>query len=273
VRAAAGRAPEGRARRARLDLRLVEQGLAETRAQAQALIMAGRVRVDGAPGAKPGAAVGAEARVEVLAGPSHVGRGAVKLEGALHAFGIDPAGRVAVDVGASTGGFTQTLLASGVRRVYAVDVGRGQLHERLRRDPRVLAREKVNARALSASHVPEPCGLAVMDVSFISALKILPALGSVLAAGADVVALVKPQFEVGRGQVGRGGIVSDPALQLAALARVAAGAAQLGYVVLDACASPITGARGNREFFLHLRLGGPPATRDVEARLRRAVAS
>jgi 23S rRNA (cytidine1920-2'-O)/16S rRNA (cytidine1409-2'-O)-methyltransferase len=272
VRAAAGRAAEGRSRRSRLDLRLVQQGLAETRAQAQALIMAGRVRVDGAPGAKPGAAIGPDARVEVLAGPSHVGRGAVKLEGALRAFGIDPAGRVAVDVGASTGGFTQTLLARGVRRVYAVDVGRGQLHERLRLDPRVLAREKVNARSLSPRHVPEPCELAVMDVSFISALKILPALGSVLAPRADVLALVKPQFEVGRGQVGRGGIVSDPGLQLAALSRVASGAAELGYAVLDACASPITGARGNREFFLHLGWDTAQPTRDVEGLLRRAVA-
>ena len=272
MRAAAVRTPASRTRRARLDLRLVEQGLAETRAQAQALIMAGRVRVDGAPGTKPGAAVAAGARVELMAGPSHVGRGAVKLEGALEAFGVDPAGRVAVDVGASTGGFTQTLLAHGVLRVYAVDVGRGQLHERLRHDPRVLAREKVNARSLSSRDVPEPCELAVMDVSFISLLKILPALRGVLARGADVLALVKPQFEVGRGQEGRGGIVSDPALQLAALSRVACGAAELGYAVLEACASPITGARGNREFFLHMRLDGAQQRQDVDALLRRAVA-
>jgi len=271
VRADADRAASGRARRARLDLRLVEQGLAETRAQAQALIMAGRVRVDGAPATKPGAAVGAGSRLELLPGPSHVGRGALKLEGALEAFGVDPAGRVAVDVGASTGGFTQTLLAHGVLRVYAVDVGRGQLHERLRLDPRVLPRERVNARSLSSLHVPEPCQLAVIDVSFISLLKILPALSRVLAPEADVLALVKPQFEVGRGQVGRGGIVSDPALQLAALSRVASGAAELGYAVADACPSPITGARGNREFFLHLRLDGPRAAQDMEARLRRAV--
>jgi 23S rRNA (cytidine1920-2'-O)/16S rRNA (cytidine1409-2'-O)-methyltransferase len=199
-----------------------------------------------------------------------VGRGALKLEGALDAFELDPAGRIAMDVGASTGGFTQTLLARGVRRVYAVDVGRAQLHERLRGDPRVLLREKVNARSLSPSHVPEPCTMAVMDVSFISVLKILPALRRVLAPGADLIVLVKPQFEVGRGQVRRGGIVSDRTLQLQVLSSVARGACALGYAVRAACASPITGARGNREFFLHLRLGGTGAA-DLDAALSRAV--
>jgi 23S rRNA (cytidine1920-2'-O)/16S rRNA (cytidine1409-2'-O)-methyltransferase len=230
------------------------------------------VRVDGAPGTKPGAAVAAGARVELVAGPSHVGRGAVKLEGALEAFGLDPAGRVAVDVGASTGGFTQTLLAHGVRRVYAIDVGRGQLHERLRHDPRVLARERVNARSLSPRHVPEPCALAVMDVSFISASQLLPALAGVLAAGADVLVLVKPQFEVGRGQVGRGGIVKEQALHLGALRTVATAAQVLGYGIVAACASPILGAEGNREFFLHLvREGAPLAADDLEERIRKAV--
>jgi 23S rRNA (cytidine1920-2'-O)/16S rRNA (cytidine1409-2'-O)-methyltransferase len=272
VRTAATRPAVGRPRRTRLDLRVVERGLAESRAQAQALIMAGRVCVDGAPAGKPGAAVGAEARVELVPGPRHVGRGALKLEGALDALRLEAAGRVAVDVGASTGGFTEVLLARGVRRVYAVDVGRAQLHESLRRDARVLLREKVNARSLSRREVPEPCDLAVMDVSFISVLKILPALRGVLAAGADALVLVKPQFEVGRGQVGRGGVVSDPALQLQALVRVALGARELGYAVRGACASPITGARGNREFFLHLRLDGEPGAADLQAVLGRAVA-
>ena len=156
----------------------------------------------------------------VEAGPAHVGRGALKLTGALDALGVVPAGKVAVDVGASTGGFTETLLERGAARVYAVDVGRGQLHERLREDPGGGAVPH-DARSLSPEVVPEPCALAVMDVSFISVRKILPALRSVLAPGAEAVVLVKPQFEVGRFQVGRGGLVKDPALHLQALREVA----------------------------------------------------
>jgi 23S rRNA (cytidine1920-2'-O)/16S rRNA (cytidine1409-2'-O)-methyltransferase len=201
--------------------------------------------------------VGAEAEVEVLPGPAHVGRGALKLEGALDAFGIDPKGRIAVDVGASTGGFTETLLARGAQRVYAVDVGRGQLHESLARDPRVVVVDRVNARSLTALHVPEPCGIATADVSFISVRKVLSPLRAVLAPDADAVVLVKPQFEVGRGQVGRGGIVKDPGLHALALRTVAdAAVADSGYAVRGACASPIAGTEGNREFFLHLRPGG-----------------
>jgi 23S rRNA (cytidine1920-2'-O)/16S rRNA (cytidine1409-2'-O)-methyltransferase len=242
--------------RERLDVSLVERGLAESREKAQALVMAGRVRVDGRPAAKPGTAVPRGARVEVLPGAEHVGRGALKLQGALDLLGVDPKGRVAVDVGASTGGFTEVLLARGARRVYAVDVGRGQLHERLRHDPRVVVRERVNARALSAAEVPEPCGLATVDVSFISVLKVLPALRTVLEPDADVLVLVKPQFEAGRGQVGRGGLVKDPALHAEVLATVARRAAdELGYAIVGACPSPITGTEGNREFFLHLRQG------------------
>ena len=274
--AASRRAPQAgaRPRRMRLDAWLHARGMAESRQKARALIMAGRVRVEGAASAKPGTAVAPDARIELLPGPRHVGRGALKLEGALDAFGIDPTGRVALDVGASTGGFTETLLARGAARVYAVDVGRAQLHEKLRCDPRVVALEKLNARALSQREVPEPCGLAVMDVSFISVLKILPALPALLAPDADLVTLVKPQFEVGRSQVGRGGIVSDPALQLEALSRVARSARdELGYAVLGACASPITGAQGNREFFLHLRHGRPGLDLPgLDAALRRAVA-
>ena len=236
---------------------LVEHSLAPTREKAQALVMAGRVRVDGAPARKAGVAVAVGAEVEVLPGPAHVGRGALKLEGALDAFAIDPAGRVAVDVGASTGGFTETLLARGARRVYAVDVGRGQLHDRLSRDPRVIVVDRVNARALTARHVPEACGIATADVSFISVRKILSPLRALLAPDADAVVLVKPQFEVGRGQVGRGGIVKDPGLHVLALRTVAdAAMADSGYAVRGACASPIAGTEGNREFFLHLRPGG-----------------
>jgi len=245
----------------RLDVWLVEHGLAESREKAQALVMAGRVRVDGAPARKPGDSVASGAAVELIPGPQHVGRGAVKLAGALDALHVDPTGRVAVDVGASTGGFTEMLLERGAVRVYAVDVGRGQLHERLRADPRVVVVDQVNARSLSARDVPEPCGLATVDVSFISVLKILPTLRGVLAAGADILVLVKPQFEVGRFRVGRGGVVSDPALHRQALRDVAwAAQHEMGYGLAAACASPLTGAEGNREFFLHLARDGSPLT-------------
>ena len=241
----------------RLDVALVARGLAESREKAQALVMAGRVRVDGARADKPGRPVKDGAAIEVAAGPEHVGRGALKLEGALDRFGLDPAGRVAVDVGASTGGFTEVLLARGAVRVYAVDVGRGQLHEKLRADPRVVVLEKTNARDLSPALLPEPCAIASVDVSFISVRKILPPLATVLTEGADAVVLVKPQFEVGRRQVGRGGLVTDPALHLQSLADVAADAQAAGYGVRGAGPSPITGTEGNREFFVHLVARGP----------------
>jgi 23S rRNA (cytidine1920-2'-O)/16S rRNA (cytidine1409-2'-O)-methyltransferase len=240
----------------RLDAWLAAHGLAASREKAQALVMAGRVTVDGRPASKPGTRVKEGAAVAVAAGPAHVGRGALKLAGALDALGVDPSGSVAVDVGASTGGFTETLLERGAARVYAVDVGRGQLHEKLRQDLRVVVRDRVNARSLSPEVVPEPCALAVVDVSFISARKILPALLTVLARGATAVVLVKPQFEVGRFQVGRGGLVKDPALHLQALRDVAASAQALGYAVRGACPSPVPGAEGNREFFLRLEPGG-----------------
>jgi 23S rRNA (cytidine1920-2'-O)/16S rRNA (cytidine1409-2'-O)-methyltransferase len=257
----------------RLDVWLAEQGRAESREKAQALVMAGRVRVNGRPADKPGSRVPTGASVEVDPGPAHVGRGALKLAGALDAFGIDPRGVVAVDVGASTGGFTETLLERGARRVYAVDVGRGQLHEKLGRDPRVVVRDRTNARTLSPEIVPEPCALAVMDVSFISARKILAALRTVLAPGASAVVLVKPQFEVGRGQVGKGGIVRDETLQLSALRDVAAFAESVGYAARGACASPVTGASGNREFFLQLVPGADRlAPAALESALRKAVA-
>jgi 23S rRNA (cytidine1920-2'-O)/16S rRNA (cytidine1409-2'-O)-methyltransferase len=196
-----------------------------------------------------------------------VGRGALKLEGALAAFGIDPAGRTCVDVGASTGGFTEVLLRHGASRVYAVDTGRGQIHESLRADPRVILREQTNARRLSPTEVPEPCSLAVMDVSFISSRLILPALASVLAPGADVLVLVKPQFEVGRAEVGRGGLVKDASLHARAVLEVARAAQAEAYGVVAGAPSPITGGEGNREFFLHLREGGSRLTEDGLAAL------
>ena len=256
----------------RLDLWLVDQGKAPSREKAQALVMAGRVSVNGQPAGKPGAPVRAKDTVDVRPGPAHVGRGALKLEGAMGAFSLEPRGLVCLDVGASTGGFTEVLLARGAARVYAVDTGRGQIHESLRADPRVVLRERTNARSLSPHDVPETCALAVMDVSFISALKILPALRSVLDSRADVVLLVKPQFEVGRAQVGRGGLVKDKALHAQALRDVATGAQDQGYGVQGACPSPLHGSEGNREFFLHLRVGAPPlAGADLEALVERAT--
>jgi 23S rRNA (cytidine1920-2'-O)/16S rRNA (cytidine1409-2'-O)-methyltransferase len=257
----------------RLDLLLVARGLAETREKAQALVMAGRVRVGSRAASKPGAPVAADAEVAVEPGPAQVGRGALKLRGALRDLGLDPRGRVAVDVGASTGGFTEALLEGGARRVYAVDVGRAQLHERLRADPRVVVLECTNARRLSPREVPEACGFGAVDVSFISVLKILPALRTVLAPGADVALLVKPQFELGRGRVGRGGIVREPERHREALEGVARGAQALGYGLAGACASPLLGAEGNREFFLHMRHGAAPIAEPAfSAMMARALA-
>jgi len=234
--------------------------------------MAGDVRVNGAPATKPGAAVAETAQIEVRDAPAHVGRGALKLQEALDRFGVGATDKIAIDVGSSTGGFTEVLLARGARRVYAVDVGRAQLHERLRQDPRVVSLERVNARDLSRASIPELCAIGVMDVSFISILKILPALREVLEADADVVTLVKPQFEVGKGEVGKGGIVKGPELQCRTLARVALSSRSMGYGVLAACASPILGGHGNREFFLHLRPGEAGlAEPELEEAARRAV--
>ena len=267
------RAAAAAARGPRLDLWLAGHGLAESREKAQALVMAGRVQVDGHPETKPGTAVPDGASVRVTPGPERVGRGALKLEGALDRFGVDPTGRVAVDIGASTGGFTEVLLLRGAVRVYAVDAGRGQLHEKLRSDPRVVVLEQTNARNLSPRHVPEACGIATVDVSFISVLKILPALRAVLLPAADVVVLVKPQFEVGRFHVGRGGIVKDPALHAQALRDIAwAVQREQGYAIVDARASPLEGTEGNREFFLHLlREGQTLAPDKLEAAIVAAI--
>jgi 23S rRNA (cytidine1920-2'-O)/16S rRNA (cytidine1409-2'-O)-methyltransferase len=206
--------------------------------------------------------VSPDAALAVLA-PDHpyVGRGGVKLEGALSALRVDPGARAVLDIGASTGGFTDCLLKRGARRVYALDVGRGLLDWSLRNDPRVTVLEGRNARYLSAGDLPEPVELAVIDVSFISLRLILPPLPPLLAPGADVLALVKPQFEVGRGEIGRGGIVRDPEKHLMALRTVAASALSTGFAIRGACASPIQGAEGNREFFLHM-------SRDAHGALR-----
>ena len=238
---------------ARLDVTVVERELAASRERARALILAGQVRVDGQVVSKAGAPVAHDAVVELVT-PDHpyVGRGGVKLAHALDAFAIDPQGRRALDVGASTGGFTDVLLRRGAASVIALDVGRGQLDWRLRTDARVLVREGVNARALTPDDVPHRVTLATIDVAFISLRHILPALPPFLEPGADVVALVKPQFEAGRDQVGAHGIVSDPAVHQAVIARVTDAAAACGLARVAMAPSAITGATGNQEFFLHL---------------------
>jgi len=245
--------------RERLDKLVQSRGLAASRERARALILAGQVTVDGQVVSKAGAPIAEAARVE-LALPDHpyVGRGGVKLAHALDAFAIDPRGRRALDVGASTGGFTDVLLQRGAASVIALDVGRAQLAWRLRTDPRVLVREGVNARALTADDVPYRVSLVTIDVSFISLKHILPALPPFLDQGADVVALVKPQFEAGREEVGKHGIVSDPAVHDAVLVRVTRYAEASGFMGVAMTPSPIAGATGNREFFLHLRADEGP---------------
>jgi len=246
-----------RVTKARLDVIVVDRGLAPSRERARALILAGQVSVDGQVVSKAGTPVATDARVE-LETPDHpyVGRGGVKLAGALDAFGIDPAGRRALDVGASTGGFTDVLLQRGAESVIALDVGHGQLDWRLRNDLRVIVREGINARALTRGDVPHDVSLVTIDVAFISLRHILPALPPFLEAHADIVALVKPQFEAGRDEVGKRGLVTDPAVHDAVIARVTDAAAAGGFVRAALTPSPITGATGNQEFFLHLTHGG-----------------
>lgn len=235
----------------RIDKLLVERGLAATRQKAQALIMAGCVLADDAPVTKPGQQVSAEASLR-LRGEDHpfVGRGGVKLARALEAFAVDPAGKVCMDVGASTGGFTDCLLKSGAALVYAIDVGYGQLDPRLARDERVKVLDRQNIRSLKKGKVAEAIELAVIDVSFISLTLVLPAVELFLKKGARVVALVKPQFEVGRELVGKGGIVKDPKAHELAVARVRASGEGLGWSFGGVIESPITGAKGNREFLM-----------------------
>lgn len=238
----------------RIDRLLVDRGLVESRARAEALILAGRVHAAGHESLKPGTSVAHDVVLRVDE-PEHpwVSRGGLKLVAGLEAFGFDPAGRTCLDVGASTGGFTDVLLSRGASRVYAVDVGYGQLHARLRGDPRVVLREKLNARFLSKAEIPEPISLAVGDVSFISLTLILPAVVPLLAPGAEALYLVKPQFESQRSEVGRGGIVRDPEVHERAVARVVSAAGRLGLASLGAVPSPILGAEGNREFLAGFR--------------------
>ncbi len=241
----------------RLDALVVERGLAPSRERARALILAGQVRVNGAVVSKAGTSISADAQIDLVA-PDHpyVGRGGLKLAHALEVFGIDATGVTALDIGASTGGFTDVLLQRGAARVVALDVGHGQLAWTLRNDPRVVVLERVNARALAPEQLPAGARLfplVTIDVSFISLRHILPVLPPLLLPEADVVALVKPQFEAGRAEVGKGGIVRDAAVHARVIEEVAAAADALGLKRAGLADSPIAGMEGNREFLLHLR--------------------
>lgn len=243
----------------RLDKALVDRGLAPSRERARALILAGKVEVDGQIVSKAGAQVG-DAAALALREPDHpyVSRGALKLIQGLDSFAVAPEGMVCLDVGASTGGFTDVLLTRGAKRVYAIDVGYGQLAWKLRQDERVVVLERENVRKLDPGKVPEPCDLAVIDVSFISLAKVLPHVAGLLGppGGKPIVALVKPQFEVGKDKVGKGGVVRDDALRHRAVNDVRAWALDHGFTVGEAVESPIRGPAGNIEYLL--LLGSPP---------------
>jgi 23S rRNA (cytidine1920-2'-O)/16S rRNA (cytidine1409-2'-O)-methyltransferase len=242
------------ARRARVDVELVRRGLARSRQQAAQLIDAGRVRIDGMPAAKSATAVAVTSQLTVAAGDrSWVSRGAHKLIGALDAFHLDVAECRCLDAGASTGGFTEVLLDRGAREVVAADVGYGQLAWSLRSDPRVAVLERTNVRDLSADSIGGPVDVVVADLSFISLRTVLPALVSCVSGDADIVPMVKPQFEVGREHVGAGGVVSDPQLRAGAVLAVARHAAAAGWHPVAVAASPLPGPSGNVEYFLHLR--------------------
>lgn len=239
--------------RRRLDQLLVERGLAPTRQRAQALILAGAARVDGRRVDKAGTLVSLEARLEIEGETlKYVGRGGWKLEGALDDFHVDPTGVVALDAGSSTGGFTDCLLQHGARRVWAVDVSPEQLDWKLRRDDRVMLVRR-NARSLTAEDVTEPVDLVTVDLAFISVTKVLPALLPLARPGADFLVLVKPQFELERGEIGKGGIVRDAQLREGAVDRVRTAARSIGLEIMGTRPSRITGAEGNQEYFLHAR--------------------
>ena len=260
--------------RIRLDQLLVDRELAPSRAAAQAMLLAGEVEMAGAGSRtlKPGLLVADDTLLSVDARPRWASRAAEKLEAALDAFGIEPAGLACLDAGASTGGFTDLLLSRGARIVYAVDVGRGQLLDRLARDPRVVSMERTNLRSLRA--LPEPIELATLDLSFISLRLVLPAVRGLLADGGRVIALVKPQFEAGREAVPRGGVVRDSATHLAVLLAFAEHAVAAGFSPAALIASPLAGADGNREFLADLRIGAksnPEWPRLVDAVVASAV--
>lgn len=255
----------------RLDTLLVEKGLLENRSKARALIMAGKVRVDGQIVTKAGVQVASEANVTVDSDSPYVSRGGVKLAAALDEFKVDPGGKICADVGASTGGFTDVLLQRAAKRVYAIDVGYGQLAWKLRQDERVVVMERTNARYLDS--LPDLIDLVTVDASFISLNLILPAIIKWLAVPAQIVALVKPQFEAGRRQVGKGGVVRDPEVHRQVLAQSIGYARQLELEIGGLMPSPITGPAGNHEFLLHLgwQTNLPPI--EVQAAIEKAISA
>ena len=256
----------------RIDVALVARGLCESREKAARLLLAGSVTVDGKRVDKPGVLVAPSADLRVTARPKFVSRGGDKLVHALDAFAVSPKGRVCIDVGASTGGFTHCLLEGGASRVYAVDVGQGQLDASLRADGRVVVMEKTNARQLPPDAFPDAPVLATLDVSFISLEKVLPSVFAVLTAEGEAVALVKPQFEIGKGLVGKGGVVRDAAHHRTVVSRVARFCVLHGWHVRAVTASPLKGPKGNREFFLHLTRTGRTAP-DLDALIAKAAES
>ncbi len=240
--------------RTRLDKLVLERGLAPTREKAQALILAGQIHLNGRRADKAGMPVPADARVELVGEPPrYVSRGGIKLEGALEDFSLGPTGKICLDIGSSTGGFTDCLLQHGAARVYAVDVGKGQLDWKLRQDARVAVREGINARHLKPEDIGEPVDWVTLDVAFISVAKILPAALACARPGATFLILVKPQFELSQKQVGKGGIVRDPALHRQAVEKVSQAAVEVGLDEIQVRESRLPGAEGNREFFLCAR--------------------
>jgi 23S rRNA (cytidine1920-2'-O)/16S rRNA (cytidine1409-2'-O)-methyltransferase len=236
----------------RLDHLIVQRGLAESGAKAQALILAGHIKAPGLQATlKPGLLVSEEQPLELLSSPKYVSRGGEKLEGALYAFRVDPSGRLCLDVGSSTGGFTDCLLQRGAEKVFALDVGTAQLHWKLRKDPRVLSREKTHILRLTRADLPFTPSLVVVDVSFISLEKVLPHVASLLEKGAELVVLVKPQFEAGPKNAPKG-VVRDPAVREEVLRRLSSLLPAWGFIKKGECPSPLTGPEGNVEYFFHL---------------------
>jgi 23S rRNA (cytidine1920-2'-O)/16S rRNA (cytidine1409-2'-O)-methyltransferase len=253
----------------RLDTLLVERGLVESRERAQSLILAGKVKVDGKMAHKPGKRVPIDAEITLEEALPYVSRGGLKLEEALKRFRLDPSGLICADVGASTGGFTDCLFQHGAAKVYAIDVGYGQLAWKLRQDPRVVVLERTNIRYLQS--LPELIDLATIDVSFISLELVLPPVLNFLKPGGQIIALIKPQFEAGREQVGKGGVVKDPEVHGQVLHKVATMTQDLGLQVLGLIPSPLKGPAGNVEFFIHLSKGGEWVTIDVERAIEESL--
>jgi len=236
----------------RIDRLLVIRAYAETREKAKALVMEGQVFVNGIRVEKPGAMIPVNGDIQITSGLKYVSRGGLKLEEAIRLFSIQVAEKVAIDVGASTGGFTDCLLQHGASRVYAVDVGYGQFDWKLRNNPRVILLERTNIRYLEKSLIPESVDIATVDVSFISLVKVLPKVREFLKESAEIIALIKPQFEVGKGQVGKGGIVRDPQKHLAVVESIKTASITMGFHVKGTIKSPLSGAKGNEEYFIYL---------------------